>query len=217
MKKVIVILLVAIVGIGGYFGYQHHAQAAFVDSLTPHIKNASIRVTNSSELEIKPSQATYKEVFDRLDADIAEIDKRLIDVQSLSSSKTQATSAPAIAYLRATQEFSRALSMKYRKTLAVNNSMDRFREAVADQISASRYGSEYEKRSANRAQEDADKALKEAKEAIADFVKATASLKTARNAAAAYFPDDSLVSIMQLDNVAAAYADTPEVSAKATK
>jgi len=217
MKKLLAVAVAAAIIVAGYFGYQQHTETAFLDTLTPHLKNASIRVTNSSELEIKPSQATFKEVFDRLDVDVTEIEKHLIEVQSISSSKTEKLSSPAIAYLRAAQEFSRALSMKYRKRLAASNSLDRYRDALKDRFAASGYGYEHAKDRSDRASEDVDKAVAESRESTKDLQKATASLKAARAAAASHFPDDALVATKQLDEVIASNAEKPKPDVAAKK
>lgn len=211
MKKIIAAAVIAsVLGIGGYFAYQQHLQTAFKESVIPHLKNASIRVTNSSALEVKPTNITFKEVFERLDADVTEIDKRLIEVQSLSSSKTAKLADPAIEYLRAAQEFSRALSMKDRKTLAVSNSMDSFKDAVSDMGTASRYSYEYAIKRADKAKADVSKAMDDSASAVKGLVKSATQLKAARDIAAAHFPEDALVANKQLDAVIAANADKPD-------
>jgi hypothetical protein len=216
MKKIFAATAVVAVIIAGYFGYQRHSDTEFLNTLTPHIKNASIRVTNSSELEVKPSQATFKEVFERLDTDIAEIEKHLIEVQSISSSKTTQISTPAIAYLRAAQEFSRALSMKYRKTLIASTSHESYIDALKDQIAASGYGREHAQARSDRASDAATKATEELAVATSDLQTAATTLKTARNTASPLFPDDALVTTKRLDEVIAANAESkkPETAKK---
>lgn len=204
MKKLIAVALVIAIGGASFFGYQKHAEAAFVETLTPHVKNASIRVTNSSEIEIKPSQATFKELFERLDADVSEIDKRLIEVQSISSAKTEKTTGPTVAYLRATQEFSRSLSMKYRKTLAAKNSLERFTDSAKELGAVSGYGMQYARERFDRASQDADKAIEESKTATKDLVSAAQSLKDARSKVQDIYPAEALVDVKQLDAVIAA-------------
>lgn len=217
MKKVLAGLAVAAVVLVGYFGYRHHTETALTDALTPHVKNASIRVTNSSELEIKPSQATFKEVFERLDGDVVEIEKHLIEVQSISSTSTEKISSPAIAYLRAAQEFSRSLAMKYRKAFAANNSLERYKEAVQDYVSASSYGYEHAKKRSTQANEDLEKAIEEMKGARSSLLKATEAMKAARVAASAHFSDDALVALKQLDDVTAANTEKPKTDSPAKK
>lgn len=47
-----------------------------------------MRVTNELRFETESSKITFKELFEKLEADIAEIDKKII-VQSLSNPKNK--------------------------------------------------------------------------------------------------------------------------------
>lgn len=214
MKKLIALVaVVAALSVTGYFGYQHHVRTEYVESLVPHLKNASIRVTNSSDLDTKSSQVTFKEMFARLDGDIEEIEKRLIEIQSASSPKNEAIYAPAVAYLRAAQEYSRALYGKHRKSLASSNALDRFKDAAEDMVSASYYGHDAAKRRVDRAGEEAKKAIKESALSQESVVQTANGLKAARDNAAKIYPEHALVSKELLDEVIA--TNTPKTEDKA--
>jgi hypothetical protein len=202
MKKTIITIgLAAALAAGGAYGYKHHQRTELIASVTPSVKNASIRVLNSSKLDTDKTSATFKELFDRLEADTAEIEKRSIEIQSLSSKENAEITEPAVAYMRDCQEFSRALNMKYRKSLAFSNALDRLNDILEEPMPSSDYAFELRKSRRDKALEESTKASQEAKSAGADLVAATSRLKASRAKMVAILPDDALVPVAQLDAV----------------
>lgn len=202
MKKIMVATgVVALLAAGGAYGYKQHQRSEILASVSPSVKNASIRVLNSSKFETEKTSATFKELFDRLEADTAEIEKRNIEVQSLANKDNAEITDPAVAYMRDCQEFSRTLSMKYRKTLAFSTAVDRVDDILREPMPSSSYSYEYRKERRDKAMEEMNKASVEARAAKVDLAAATKHLKETRAKAAITFPEDALVSTAQLDAV----------------
>lgn len=200
-KTVVVIGLVIAVAAGGAYGYKQHQRTELLASVTPSVKNASIRVLNSSKLDTEKTSITFKELFDRLEADTAEIEKRNIEIQSAANKENADITDPAVAYMRECQEFSRALGMKYRKGMAFSNAMDHVRDVLAEPMPSSDYGFEYRKTRREKALAEMNKTSEEAGSAEADLLAAAKHLKDTRAKAAATFPEDALVPVAQLDAV----------------
>src|SRR5215470_7062569 len=121
MKKVTIAAVVLLIAGMGYIAYGKYEHNRFVASLVPHVKNSSLRVVNSTRYETDGgSLISAKELFEKLESDIAEIDKQLLEVQTLSSPKTSSITDPTVEYLKASQECLRALLQKYRKFLALS-------------------------------------------------------------------------------------------------
>lgn len=217
MKLIIAIILVAVLSVGGYFGYQRYERSQLISAITPHVKNASIRIQNSTRFEIEPdSKATFKEVFERLEADIAEIEKHLIEVQTLTNPKTATIAEPSIAYLKTGQEYLRAMLQKSRRILKFSSASDLTTEAIADMRSSSGYGFEYASRRA-------DKAIAELKEAEAEVVSAKPELAAAAKkliessaALQGTLAEDALVPLAQLRAVVEKYSPNPGNEASGT-
>lgn len=200
MKKTIIAVgLVAVLAAGGAYGYKHHQRTELLATVAPSVKNASIRVLNASKLETDKTSITFQELFDRLEVDTAEIEKRNIEVQSLANKDNADITDPAVTYMRDCQEFSRALSMKYRKTLAFSNAIDRVKSIFDEPAPSSSYGWELRGNRREHAMEEMNKASSESTTATADLIAATKRLKEARVKAATVLPDDALVPLAQLD------------------
>lgn len=198
MKKVLALALAIALAASAFYGYKQYKRSELIETVAPLVKNASIRVTNSAKLATGNSSITFKEMFDRLDTDTAEIEKRSIDIESMSTKETADITTPAVAYMRDCQEFSRALSMKYRKQLAFSNAIESVEDARHDLRTAGPYGFDYAKKRGDAAIEKMDKAAEEAKTAVIDFAKAAEKLKLSRTKLATVLPDDALVSLAQL-------------------
>lgn len=138
-------------------------------------------------------------MFERLDTDTAEIEKRSIDIESMATKKTADPTDPVVAYMRNCQELSRALSMKYRKQLAFNNSVESVEEATEELRTSNSYGYEYAKNRGKRAIEQMEKASKESQSAIIDLGRAAEKLKESRSKLAQVLPEDTLVPLKELD------------------
>jgi len=204
MKKALAgVTLLVVIG-AGYFGYGHYQRQQFIERLLPHVKNASLRVENSARYETEDdSKITFKELFDKLEADIAEVDKRLIEVQTLASPDTAALSDPVVAYLKGTQVYLRAMLLKYRKGLAVSSASNWATQQIEDLRASSGYGVDYARRSADKALKDLTQAQSEYNETIPELRVAAEKLKELRAPLALFLPADALVTESQIEAVIA--------------
>lgn len=215
MKKYIAFAAVFILVDVAYLGYVQYEKSRLIDLITPHVKNISLRVANCTRYETEAdTNITFKELFEKLEADIAEVDKRLIEVQTIASPKTAKLTDPVIAYLKTSQEYLRALLQKGRKTMKVNSAMHWSDETLNDLRNSSRYGFDFAKRSAEKAIEEFNVAGKEYEDSKLELRAATLKLKETRTAIAAIFPEDSLIPVAQLDVVITKY--TPKPASKAS-
>jgi hypothetical protein len=200
-KLLIAAGILAVVGIA-YIVYSNYQHAQFVAALVPHIKNSSLRVANSARFEAEGgSNITYKELFEKLQTDTAEIDKRLLEVQTLSSPATQTITDPTVAYLKASQEYLRALLSKYRKKLTLDSARDQFNDSVNGPLASSSFGSDLDKRLSDQAQKKLQKAKEEYTDSRRDVLATATKLKESRDRVNALFPVDALVPAGPLDVV----------------
>lgn len=130
--KQAVALTVAIIAVScfSYYSYTRHQVSVITVAITPKIKNTSIRVNNAHDMVANPeSKATYMECFERLESDIKEIDKNIIDVQSVSTSSNALVTTPAVEYMKACNSLVRSMLAEVRSRLAYVNADDRSKDA----------------------------------------------------------------------------------------
>lgn len=201
MKKIFISLIIVMASLG-YFGFEQYQQSKLVDSLVPHIKNASLRLTNTIHYETdKNTKITYKELFEKIESDISELDKRMLEVQTLATPKTSETTDPAVAYLKSSQELLRALLQKYQKSFALNNAMSWTQKQLDEYRTSSGYSVEYAKHSLDKAIKDFHEAEQEMNAAIPGIITSAKRLKEVRNQLARTFSVDVLVPETELDKL----------------
>ena len=205
MRAVVVTAALMVSGLG-FVGYRTLEHKRFVQSLASEVKNTSLRVSNSAQYELEAnSQITYAELFQKLEADVQEIDKNILQVQTISSPETAETTDPTLEYLRASQVCLRALVAKYRKKLALTTATTSAEEALKDYKEESA-SSSYLLDAARRRSDDAIRqigvAATEYKDTLAGLVTAVEDLEHRRDAIASIYSDDALVSRAPLDAVA---------------
>lgn len=196
MKYAIAAVVAILLVVGGYFGYARYEQQKFQESITPHVKNASLRLANAVRYETeKDTKITYKELFEKLESDVSEIDKRIIDVQTIATSDNKDITDPVLAYLQGSQELLRAILQKYRKQLSVSSSSDWLDREMKDLRSASYYSVEYAAKSAKKALGEYEKALKEYQEATADVLGAAKKMTDVHAKVAPFIRSDALTDV----------------------
>jgi hypothetical protein len=112
--KRLLVGLTAFVILGAFesSGLGQSNQRKFVELISPPIKNASLRLANVSRYETgADSKVTWKELFERIESDVGEIEKGILEVQMITPPKKDATKEPAIEYLRGVQDLLRALPL----------------------------------------------------------------------------------------------------------
>lgn len=218
LKKILVSLVIAVplVFTGKYF-YDKQQRSEYLETITPLVKNSSIRVSNTLKVEIDSSNITFNELFEKLDEDVKEIEKRNIEVQSAAVKKFKDISDPTIAYLGACQSYSRAMAMMYRKKLIHENSLEAAKEAVADIRGSDAYGLDYAKKRADRSIAKMEEASKERWSSAIDFHLAVKQLREKRQAASLALDDDVLVDLAKVDAVLKSSGEMAEAIKKADK
>ncbi len=199
--------MVALVMLGGYFSFKKYDEYKFTESITPHIKNSSLRITNEIHLLLaKESHITYGEAFQKLETDIAEIDKKNLEIQSIANSSTKNRADPALAYLQGGQEILRAMLIVYRKRLAYQSAVETTDESIQDyKESTESYEWKYASKRADEAIADQKKAAKESTEADSSLLKSVKKMETLRTNAALVISEDALVSAADLKSIVKSY------------
>ena len=193
--------LVIALGVGGgYFAYQKHIDNQIIEGAYPAVKNTSLRVTNAMKL-VEASNITYKELFERIEADIAEIDKRILDIQTASSPSTEKWMNSMAAYLRSAQELLRAEKSTFRKQMMVSSALDHQKRTFERLRNSSKpYEMKYLLEAASDARTDTEKKVVEARTAANDWVNRIDAFMQARDEIATFVPADSLVDSVVLAN-----------------
>jgi hypothetical protein len=203
MKYAIAAVIVIVVAVGGYFGYTRYEQQKFQELITPHVKLASLRLANAVRYETeKDTKITYKELFEKLESDVSEIDKRIIDVQIIATSDNKDITDPVLAYLKGSQELLRAILQKYRKRLSVSSSRDWLDREMKDLRSASYYSVESAAKSAKKALEDYKKAITEYEDAVAGVLGAAKKMADVHAKVAPIIRSDALTDVAVFQAIA---------------
>lgn len=202
-KTAIFVICAALAIIGGYFGYEKYQGYKLIESLKPSVKNASVRVTNELRFETESSKITFKELFEKLEADIAEIDKKIIEVQSLSNPKNKEKTDKIAAYLQGCQELLRILLSKNRKDLKFTSAVEWSNKTIENIKSAtSSFGIEYAAKTAKEAVKDIEKADKERIQAMLDLLSAIITFEEVNKSILPIMPVDTLVDMATLEKCA---------------
>jgi cytochrome c len=199
-KKIIAAVVLVVMVIAGYVGLNIYRDHQYMEAVTPHIKNISLRVTNAALIETETSKVTYKEVFERLDGDVAEVEKRILEVQTISTADTKGQADLIINYLKASQEFLRALVSKFRKQLAASSAIEWAKQRDDDFWNDSGYSS-YALKAASKARDERLKAIDEYQKAAYDVAETLARLGDARGKLALMAASDALVSDGVIDEL----------------
>lgn len=200
MKKLAYLAAVVLVCAVGFFAVQQYHQHQLVRSIAPRLKNASLRLMNSTRQEVeKTANVTYEEAINTLQADITEVGQHLLQVQTLASSANSSTTTPAIEYLEAIQETQRAALAKYRKSLMHSLQSEKSKTVVEDaRLLANSNASEVidleiQIRRLNAVRADLDKSLSEYDDARLHFYKTASMLEQKRMKAAPIYSSDVLI------------------------
>lgn len=204
-KKLIIVAVTVILIAAGYAGFVSYEQRKFVESITPHVKNASLSLANVVRYETEETKITYKELFDKLESDISEIDKRILDVQTIATPSNKKVTDRVIGYLKGSQELLRSLLLKYRKQLAVSSARDSTERSIEFMRNAGQYGHEYASKAADSALKDWRKAEIEYAEAKSDVLNAANNMKKAHASLATNIPSDALADATIFETIAKKY------------
>lgn len=207
VKLCIVILLILFML---FICYRFYAGLQFKVSLQASIKQSSLRISNSSRFELdNESKIGYAELVRQLEQDIQEIEKSILEVQLLRSSRFDDHCIASVAYLRTGQDFLRALIDKHNafqmKSIANGHvviCLGEFKKFTTSDLVG-------EKRLLSMHQASCEEAVAKLSEAQKAFslaeknVAAMASkLQKATDALKEFVPEESLVNSNQLSGIA---------------
>lgn len=181
MKKVIGIGLVVLgLVVGGYFGFVKYRESQLIAAVAPLVKNGSIRVNDSVLIEIDPGNITFGEAIKKLDKNTSEIDKKIIEVQSLDGSVAPGMQSSAVEYLRSGQALTRSLAGLNRKSLSLSVARANSDAEMKELRASSGYSVEFAVKSARRANEALGKAGAEYFEQVPEMCASAKKFKEQR-------------------------------------
>lgn len=170
--KVIASAFTVLAILGSYFAYSKYVDYKFIESITPHVKNSSLRISNEiRSLLDDGSKMTYKESFEKLEADISEIDKKILEIQSVTNSEAQNKTEPVLNYLKGGQEMLRAMLNMHRKKMAYQSAIESSRDAFINMLNVTdSYELKYASKRSTEAMTAMEKAGEELTKANSDFL-----------------------------------------------
>ena len=199
MKKAIGAGLVVVgIVIAGYFGFVKYQESQLVAAIAPLVKNGSIRVNDSVLIEIDPGNITFGEAIKKLDENTSEIDKKIIELQSLDAAVAPAMQSSAVEYLRSGQALTRSLAGLSRKALSFHSAKGHSDEELKELRAASGYSVEYALKSARRANEAYQKAIAEYYEQLPEMC---GSAKTFKEQHGKFLKNGMSETVVNLDNL----------------
>jgi hypothetical protein len=218
MKRLLVGLTVLVfLGGLGYLGLGRYKQQEFIESISPPIKNTSLRVANVATYETsEESKITFKELFDKLELDIGEIDKRILEVQTIASPSQKSVADLAVGYMRSSQDLLRTLLAKYRRSLSLDSASERAHRAAEEAFSSSGELFHYKVEAFEKAGKERTKAAAELSESVSDVLSSVKTLRgaLARVATVANLRSDVLIDPAILEVIAKKNEPSVAVGAK---
>jgi predicted metal-dependent hydrolase len=193
-KLWIAAVVLVIVAVGSYFGYNKYQSTALIESTAPHVKETSLRTRVIIDLLTSPGSATFREMFEKSDETVKKIADTLFQLESQSSKANPEAMQSAIAYIKANQEITRTMLSSTRTRYESNNAASAMNEALADLKSSSGYSQTYARQRLERAVVQAKKLLEKSKNEIELAQSGIASLKNAHTSASRFFPSEALLS-----------------------
>jgi prefoldin subunit 5 len=174
--SVVILLIVAV----SFFGFRYYKIKSTMGTITPLLQNVSLRVTNDARYEYESTKITYKELFEKIEKDLSEIESKIIDIQSLPTIFCEDKISVAISYAQSCQELLRTLLNKNRKFLAVQSALEWNKKAFNLYLGSISYGGEYAKKTFDEASSDVKTKIQEFKEASQDISTAIKKVEDAR-------------------------------------
>ena len=93
------IIILAIGCIGGLKYYEQHQEQNFISSISPALKNTSLRFSNAQKIILATDQdRTYQNAFDEFEKAIAAIDENILATQTITDQKFKNISDASVKY-----------------------------------------------------------------------------------------------------------------------
>lgn len=155
--------------VAGHFGYQEWRRQKNRDLIKPHVKLTSIYMTQMLEIELKPSNVTFGELFKKADSSVEEIDKAIVQVRSASEFPDSESTKGAVVYMETAQAVVRGISSRHRAMMLASSARDRAESETTQMRTASTsYGVRLAGDAAQRAYRDQSEQLDKALAATKD-------------------------------------------------
>ncbi len=177
------------------FLYANAKQNKLIEAFTPHVKNTTLRVENAMLYEVDNSpRITYFEYFAKLEADVLEVEKRVLEVQTLSSTSNVDISEPTVAYLKAGQNVLRALIAMYTKQQKFAKAIMLMKSANKIRDDDNEYTLPIFKEFFDSAEADVSKARLELVVSLGNVATAISKIAKERDTLSNFFAQDALYS-----------------------
>lgn len=207
MKKLLLLILILAVIIGGYFGYQHYQSQELVRHTAPTVKEASLRTKAVTDFITDPSNATYGEVFSKADETVKKISELLITVESQNSDANPEAIAAAVEYLKAAQTLTRGINTAIRLRLDSSNAQDAADEAVKGLKSTNEYTRKFAREQIEKTIERMQSTLDKMVTHRNEISVAIAHFKTTHALAGKFFPADALLPTKAIQDLEEHFAE----------
>lgn len=192
MNKTVIGSIAAVVALAlGYIGFLQYADGSRLSAMVPHAQAISVRIATQARYQSGELKSSPAEYLERVQADVAEADSRIIALQTLPLPRDKAAAAAVLDYATQARNFLQALGpeAKTRHALA---------EATAEAAALTRKANShfYEKLllkgKLGRAQAELKKVTSAHEAALAALTDSYGKLKTAQETAAKHLPKEAL-------------------------
>jgi predicted CopG family antitoxin len=203
MNRKVVFISVAVIFVIAisFFGFRYYKITTTLGTITPLLQNVSLRVSNDARYEYEPSKITYKELFEKIEKDLSEIDNKIIDIQSLPTTFCEDKVSAAVTYAQSCQELLRALLNKNRKMLALQSALEWSKKTLDLYLGAGYYGAEYAKKTFNEASDDVKTKIQELKDSTQEVSAVIKKLEETRKKAIEIFPGKAIIDTSVLEKL----------------
>jgi hypothetical protein len=189
---ILIVVFILAVGVA-FFVLRYYEISKARSAIEPLVQNVTLRTSNDINYDVEPSKITYKELFEKLDKDLSEIESKKIDLQTISSTFDEQELEASLNYMKSCQGLLRALESRYYKQLAYSTALETEEKALTFYSSAGYYGRYYTYKTYKDAVEDVKKKEAEYNESMDDVSKAIVAMGPARTGISKFVSDKSIV------------------------
>ena len=120
----ITVVACAAFGTGGLFAYRRYEADATLARVVPEARSATVRVSELLALETSMKDATSADVVNKLEADIADVNSRRLNILADAPDRMKQPVGKVASYLQACEDFLRA-SLRYHRARLKGSSLRR--------------------------------------------------------------------------------------------
>lgn len=193
MKKLAALAALALIVVGGVFGYQKFKENALIEATAPIVKEASVRTKTASDYLLAPGNITFGEVFDGT----SDVIKKLGDLSITLESQNANTHPEAIKagteYLKASQILARNINAIVRARFESHTASKRAEAIMKDFTSSNQYTREHALERSKSTLSDMQAAIDKSEALVAPTKESIEALKSARDKVSKFYPEDALL------------------------